>query len=245
MLVTSVLVGMLVGATMAWRTPVATAGAPTGAPADVLDPVPGVPPELVQRLGRVAVRIEASRCDGPVQGSGVLLDNGSVVTNRHVLEAASGARMVGTDGSTRPLQEYTTQTLEDLAVATVAPSPGSTPDGADERPDGDGQDPLPAPVEPGDTVVVAGYPGGAPLSVTAGSVSSWVDGADYSLGPDPVLLTDVTVIGGSSGSGVFDLDGRLVGIVAARDLATGGAVVIPAARLELPQHSGAIGWTLC
>lgn len=238
MLLTSALVGVLVGATMAWRTPVATAETSVGKAVEAIEPVPGIPPALVKRLGQVSVRIEASRCDGPVQGSGVLLDDGSVVTNRHVLAATTGARIVTTDGDVRPLREYSSQNVEDLAVATV----GSGPDGPVES---DGVDPLPAPTEPGDTVIVAGYPGGAPLTVKAGSVTAWVEGPSYSLGPDPVLLTDVEVTAGSSGSGVFDLDGRLVGIVAARDLATGGAVVVPAAHLDLPQHTGSVGWKLC
>ncbi|MEZ5381401.1 MAG: serine protease [Microthrixaceae bacterium] len=227
-------VGVLVGSMMAWRTPVATAQAVPEA-VEATEPVPGVAPELVEQLAEISVRVEASRCDGPVQGSGVLLDDGSVVTNRHVLGDTTGARVVLNDGSVRPVEEYRVQHVEDLAVAKV----GNDSDGTD------GVDPLPAPVEPGQLIIVAGFPGGAPLQVDTGRALGWVDGRNYGVGPTELLLTDVDVIGGSSGSGVFNPDGRLLGVVVSRDVSTGGAVVIPAAQLEVPNRSTPVGWRLC
>jgi len=82
----------------------------------------------------------------------------------------------------------------------------------------------------GDAVTVVGYPLGQALTVTTGHVlSSESDPLNENLGV--VLVTDAPVEHGSSGSAVLDADGRVVGVVYAKD-ADGHSFVVPVSTLR-------------
>jgi S1-C subfamily serine protease len=81
----------------------------------------------------------------------------------------------------------------------------------------------------GDPLVVAGFPDGSArvdASYLADVQRRVADGV-----ASEVMLTGSTVSGGSSGGAVLDAEGRVVGLVAARDRSTGQAVAHPLAGL--------------
>ena len=89
-----------------------------------------------------------------------------------------------------------------------------------------------APADPavGDLVTVVGYPLGRALTVTTGQVlASQTDPLNANLGA--VLVTDAPVEHGSSGSAVLDSDGRVVGVVYAKD-SSGHSFVVPVSTLR-------------
>ena len=78
----------------------------------------------------------------------------------------------------------------------------------------------------GDEVVVTGFPGGERIEVTARVRSSELR-SGYG-GTSPVLLIDADAEGGLSGGTVLDATtGDVVGLIAARDPASGDAVAYP------------------
>jgi S1-C subfamily serine protease len=75
----------------------------------------------------------------------------------------------------------------------------------------------------GEGVFSVGHPYGLQYSYAAGSISTlcrWLSG------PECWLQVDITIWGGSSGGGLFDVEGRLVG-VASRRVGSGYAFFVP------------------
>src|SRR5690606_11798814 len=70
----------------------------------------------------------------------------------------------------------------------------------------------------GDPVTVVGYPQGGRLTVTTGQViGATTDPLNENLGE--VLVTDAAVEPGSSGSAALDAEGRVIGVVYAKNAA--------------------------
>ncbi len=141
----------------------------------------------------------------PVIGSGVILENGWILTNAHVVQDAISVR-VKQEGATRTFNAETlyVQPQVDLAVLRVTDAQFN-PDQAFVA-----LGKLP-PLE--SSVQAFGYPeGGQTLSVTAGVVSR-VEYAmvTHSLESHLLLQTDAAINGGNSG-GPLVVDDRLVGI---------------------------------
>jgi S1-C subfamily serine protease len=181
------------------------AARPGGDAAAELPGTSSVPPEV-----RAAVPlVRSAGCGWPVQGSGVVVARNGVprlVTNAHVV---AGEEAVSVDGVRAPVLAVS----RGRDVAVLAPPPGVVP-----------LETGPAP-ERGAAVRVLGHPGGR-FDATEGRVvaSSRRSGPG---GAADVLLLDVPVRGGSSGGAVLDVSDRVVGIVVARDPASGGAVAYP------------------
>ena len=103
----------------------------------------------------------------------------------------------------------------------------------------DGDDLVDAGLEPlatgprpivGAQVVVAGYPGGR-FEATVGHVRSVEVRQGYG-GSGDVMVIDVVASPGVSGGVVVDVEGRAVGLVAARDPSTGEVVAYPLDELD-------------
>lgn len=187
------ILGLVVWAVV-WRTP-----------ADgLLDQALPVDPELTLARSR-AVTIEGSVCGaaGPSAGSGIALADDMVLTAAHVV--ASADRLEVVRGEDRvPATIVAFDPLKDLAVvepATPLPSIPEAPDFAALSAD----DPA--------TVVAAARSGDVSVKVTLATVleTDEVRGTRRST-RDGYLLKAATRPG-DSGAGLYDVDGRLVGLL--------------------------------
>lgn len=141
-------------------------------------------------------------------GSGVIVDDqGTIVTNAHVVETADSIVVVLADGSEYPGTILEVDAQNDLAAIDIEATGlqpvelGSTAD-----------------LAVGDGVIAVGYPlglEGSP-SVSTGIVSALdrtLEESGVSL--TNVIQTDAAITEGSSGGALFDSSGRLIGITTA------------------------------
>ena len=149
-------------------------------------------------------------------GSGFIVDPaGYIVTNNHVVAAATKVTVVFQDNSRHPATVAGADPKTDLAVLKIQTK---TPLPALQWGDSDK-------VEVGDWVVAVGNPFGLGGTVTAGIVSAL--GRDIQHGPfDDFLQIDAPINRGSSGGPTFDTSGRVVGINTAIYTPSGGNVGI-------------------
>jgi len=182
-------------------------------------PAPGVP-AIASAVGPSVVRLEVATGAGTATGSGVVLrDDGTILTNAHVVDGATGLVIVLADGTAVPGYVAGADPVTDVAV--VRPEP-------DRR---DAATWVPAVMadaaglEVGETAIAIGSPSGAAggPSVTVGVVS----GLGRRLEGEGVVLhgmiqTDAPIAGGSSGGALCDGSGVVVGITTAFTDAEGG-----------------------
>ena len=151
-----------------------------------------------------------------VSGSGVVIDDGLIVTNNHVVQEGESVQVVLQDGSIHRATVLGSDADTDLAVlevdvdGLVAVEVGSTDD-----------------LDIGATAIAIGNPlglsGGA--SLTAGVLSAFgrqidtdIDSALFGM-----LQTDAPITEGSSGGALVDGEGRLIGITTAIGVGSAGA----------------------
>jgi tetratricopeptide (TPR) repeat protein len=127
-------------------------------------------------------------------GSGVILPSGDIITNYHVVKA--GVRYtVGRGKQAAPATLKAGDSDKDLCLLT-APGIVAEPArlGKTDR------------LKVGDPVYAVGAPQGLELSLSEGIVSQLRGG------PPPIIQTTVAISPGSSGGGLFNAEGELVGI---------------------------------
>ncbi|MCB9594841.1 MAG: trypsin-like peptidase domain-containing protein [Sandaracinaceae bacterium] len=139
-------------------------------------------------------------------GSGFVWDRqGHIVTNFHVIEGGSGARVTLSDGSTWPAELAGAVAEKDIAVLRIdAPEELLTP-----LPIGSSHD-----LRVGQSVFAIGNPFGLDHTLSAGVVSG-LEREIMSIGQRPiqgVIQTDAAINPGNSGGPLLDSAGRLVGI---------------------------------
>jgi S1-C subfamily serine protease len=153
-------------------------------------------------------------------GSGFLWDDrGHVVTNFHVLEGASAARVRFADGATAPAALVGADPRNDLAVLRIEP-----------------EGPLPAPLavgasgdlQVGQKVFAIGNPFGFDFSLTTGIVSALGRELPGEAGVAirGLIQTDAAINPGNSGGPLLDSAGRLIGVNTAIYSPTGGSAGI-------------------
>ncbi|MBI5101580.1 MAG: trypsin-like peptidase domain-containing protein [Nitrospirae bacterium] len=130
-----------------------------------------------------------------VQGSGVVIGPGTVVTNRHVVESGSEIRVIDR-GTVYPASVLYADREYDLCALWVTGLTAPPADMASSQT-----------IRVGQRVYAIGSPRGLELSISDGLVS-----AIRSYGSFPVIQTNAPISKGSSGGGLFDADGRLVGV---------------------------------
>ena len=130
------------------------------------------------------------------EGSGVVVQAGRVVTNCHVVAEAHSLRLTLADGRQLGATLLREDPLRDLCLLAVGEL---TVAGVPRR--------ALAEVGQGEAVFAVGNPLGLGLAVSAGVVSA-VDRR----GAEPRIITSAAVSPGSSGGGLFDAAGRLLGI---------------------------------
>ncbi|BDU68224.1 hypothetical protein GETHOR_03250 [Geothrix oryzae] len=128
------------------------------------------------------------------QGSGVVIAPGLVATNAHVAEGGHGLVVYRGSEAWR-VTRVRMDRARDLCLLTV---PGLTAPAVTL---------APAPAEVGQAVVAMGYPGGQDLVVSRGRLRGiW----HYEEGR--LLQSDAVALPGNSGGGLFDAEGRLLGL---------------------------------
>ena len=145
----------------------------------------------------------------PGKGTGfVIKDDGSILTNHHVVAGSERIVVTFADGMESPAVIITAEPERDLAVL----APAQVPD--------DLQPVVLAPggqVVPGDLVVAVGFPYGMGPSVTAGVVSG-LDRTFRIPGAQPLtglIQFDAAVNPGSSGGPLVNQSGEVLGVVTA------------------------------
>jgi S1-C subfamily serine protease len=149
-------------------------------------------------------------------GSGVILEDGYVVTNHHVIEGATTSRIVLQDGRTYDAEIIGSDAITDLAVLKVEID-GLTPIDFGSTED----------LTIGRMAVAVGNPlgqeGGASLTVGVISALSRTVAFNNSPALYGMLQTDAPITSGSSGGALVDENGNLIGITAAIGVSQAGA----------------------
>ena len=170
-------------------------------------------PDGFGQAQRMTVRIRNIGCSSLSTGSGFAIDARTLITNRHVVADSAHLQLSTYDGRDVAVTAASTASLADLAVVRTAERLPAAPALADHDP------------TVGDPVTVVGYPLGGRLTVTSGRVTGrTTDPLHQSLGE--VLITDAPVEPGSSGSAALDAQGRVIGVVYAKDSA-GESFLVP------------------
>lgn len=187
--------------------------------ASVLDQPPEVDPRTY------TVRIRSQTCEGLGVGSGFLIDDRTIITNRHVVEGADELEVETSEGEDLRVAVASQGLLADLAVVALAEpldmssSVDATARLASENPD------------PGDALRAFGYPGGGALTVTEGVVE------DYTVDPrlgnlSKVIRSDVEIEPGSSGGPAVNDDDEVIGVVYAIEVDTSKSLIVPVETLQ-------------
>ncbi|HEY0119551.1 MAG TPA: trypsin-like peptidase domain-containing protein [Cellulomonas sp.] len=187
---------------------------PPPAPSDVVPTVQPTPtisagdsrlsPDGFDAVERMAVRIRNVGCGEVSTGSGFALTATTLVTNKHVVADSAQLQVSTYDGHDVDVTAASTAGLADLALVRTSEDLPSAPQLADA-------DPV-----QGDPVTVVGYPLGGQLTLTDGRViGTTTDPLNSNLGQ--VLVTDARVEPGSSGSAALDADGKVIGVVYAKN----------------------------
>lgn len=206
------------GALPAMPGPVPTDLVPSSAPVATPSSSGNLSPDGFDAAQRMAVRIRNVGCNSLSTGSGFAIDESTLITNRHVVADSSDLQLSTYDGRDVAVTASSTAALADLAVVRTADALPTAPGLAEADPD------------PGDEVTVVGYPQGGALTVTSGQViGATTDPLNENLGQ--VLVTNAEVEPGSSGSAVLDAEGRVVGVVYAKN-STGQSFVVPVSTLR-------------
>jgi len=142
------------------------------------------------------VVVRTSRSDGSPykQGSGVVVGKNLVATNCHVVEGSSSISVGVAEGAAAGVLTKG-DAVKDICLVSVPT--GSMPV-AEIRPS--------KTMTIGETVFAIGWPKGLELTLSSGLVSQ-LRGGD-----SPVIQTTAAISPGSSGGGLFDAKGKLVGI---------------------------------
>ena len=171
------------------------------------------------------VRIRSQTCEGLGVGSGFLIDESTIVTNRHVVEGADVLEVETSEGQMLSVDVASQGLLADLAVVRLADAMEV------EAPIRATAELAPRNPEPGDAIRAVGYPGGGALTVSEGTVEDFE--ADPRLGNlSKVIRSDVEVEPGSSGGPVVDADDRVVGVVYAIEVETERSLIVPVETLQ-------------
>lgn len=160
------------------------------------------PEEIFERAAPSVFVVEARRADGrPTQGSAVLVAPGILATNCHTVGIGQSAT-VRRGRVSQPAETIHRDRWNDVCLLAVA---------NEMRSAAPAQMGSASELRIGAPVYAVGAPRGLELSLSAGIVSQFRRGEDSGQRV-PEIQTTAPISPGSSGGGLFDRDGRLVGI---------------------------------
>lgn len=151
-------------------------------------------------------------------GSGVIIsEDGYIITNNHVVEGSSKISVTAYDGTEYEAQLIGTDSKSDIAVIKVDAK------GLDAAVIGDSDN-----IRVGDTAIVIGNPLGTLGGTVTDGIISAINREMVINGQSMTLIqTNAAINNGNSGGGMFDADGKLIGIVNAKDsgMTSSGSVI--------------------
>jgi S1-C subfamily serine protease len=171
-----------------------------------------VAPSLVRVEGTVPGKKDRKGQSEPGRGVGtgvVIIDDGTILTNLHVVQAAERITVTFADGLESPAGILNIQPENDLAVLRAEKIPDDL-QAATMRSTAD--------LVPGDEVVAIGFPFGIGPSVSAGVVSGLKRGfrsPESGQLMSNLIQFDAAANPGNSGGPLITMDGQVVGIVTA------------------------------
>ncbi len=171
-----------------------------------------VAPSVVQVDGIAEGKPNRRGRSDPSRGVGtgvVIVDNGTILTNLHVVQEAERILVTFADGLESPATVLSVQPENDLAVLRAQKIPDDL-QAATMRSTAD--------LLPGDEVVAVGFPFGIGPSVSAGVVSGLKRGFRSPDGGQlmrNLIQFDAAANPGNSGGPLITMDGNVVGIVTA------------------------------
>ena len=148
-------------------------------------------------------------------GSGVLIEGGLILTAAHVVQTANLVLVKFYDGQEIFGRVIGSSPQADVAIVALDSVPRNVP----ELPLGNSDA-----VRTGDEIIVVGAPYGLAYTLTKGIVSgrSALDQKTSNLNEVEFFQTDASINQGNSGGPMFDMDGRVVGIVSSILTQSGG-----------------------
>lgn len=178
-------------------------------------------PAIALRAGSVdravreaTVRVRNRTCFGVGTGSGFMVTEDVLVTNRHVVDGADELQVSTWDGRSLDVTVNGSARHDDLAVVQLAR-------------DVPNQLPLASsPPSEGDDVVAVGYPRGRRIAFAEGRVVDYADGAAFGQATTVMRVTS-ELAPGNSGGPVVDAQGRVVGVAFGIERETGLGLVLP------------------
>ncbi len=176
--------------------------------------------DSVERHSRqVTVRLRSVRCHTTVTGSGFVVGDHTIVTNRHVAGSSVHLDVDTWDGLSYRATSVATSGTVDLALVTVRQTLRVHAQLRDR------------PLSKGDPVTAVGYPLGNQIRFEQGRFAGAVDGSVYDQ-PGPVDQLTMQVQPGNSGGPVLDSRGRVAGVVFAQVRATEAGLALDLATLR-------------
>jgi S1-C subfamily serine protease len=170
----------------------------------------------IARARAATFEVFNSGCAYDATGSAVVIDDSTLLTNRHVVEGAREMHVISPAGVKVPVTSWDVSSVDDLAVLHVGSSGGASLALASDGATG------------GDLVAALGYPLGGPLTVGRGRV---VDFDDLDTGHQ-MIRASMDILPGNSGGPLIDTSGHLVGLIRAIDLVNGWALAVPLERVS-------------
>jgi len=167
---------------------------------------------VADRVAPSAVAIQIAGSGGSSQGTGVVLDeDGSILTNAHVVGEGGEIQVTLSDGLSYSAEVIGSDPTADLAVLRMA----NPPEGLQPATFGTSSD-----VEVGQPVMAVGTPLGLENTVTTGIISAKdrpvttegeeTDGSDATF--TSAIQTDAAINPGNSGGPLVDASGQVIGI---------------------------------
>ncbi len=194
---------------------------------------PGIVRQLIDRVQPAIVKVTHQSRDGHTLGTGsgfLISKDGLIATNQHVIGTARPIRVELLDGSEHEVTEvHAWDRHLDLAILKIDVGDAALPflELAD-----------PASIEQGEPILGFGNPRGLEFSVVSGLVSAIRElGEDLQIEgetPDfPMIQVAMPIEMGNSGGPIVDLEGRVLGIVTIKHVATPNlGFAVPAEHLE-------------
>lgn len=182
------------------QTALSAAAAPGSAPSGEVHDLP--PAVLFARLAPSVIVVNVTLAGRRVQGSGIVIGREQIVTNHHVIDGATAIH-VAYGGRTLAARLAHFDAAHDLAILRV---PGLDQPRVTQRPS--------SLVQVGERVYAIGALRGLDLSLSDGLIAALrpeKDGSGIETGA-AILQTTAPISPGSSGGGLFDVQGRLIGI---------------------------------